>query len=79
MDGSVPRCTHGRRQFLSGMAAASLCAGLPGCGTVNPATGRSSFTGAYSVEDDIKLGQDEHAKIVKEFGGEYENRSAQRY
>jgi predicted Zn-dependent protease len=79
MDGLVLRCRHGRRHFLSGMAAATLCAGLPACGTVNPATGRSSFTGVYSVEDDIKLGQDEHGKIVKEFGGEYENRKLQAY
>ena len=70
---------HDRRCFLSGMAAAGLCAGLTGCGTVNPATGRTSFTGTYSVEDEIKLGRDEHAKIVKEFGGEYENRRLQGY
>lgn len=71
--------THDRRCFLSGMAAATLCAGLSGCGTVNPATGRTSFTGVYSVEDDVKLGRDEHAKIVQEFGGEYENRKLQGY
>ena len=33
----------------------------------------------YSVEDDVKLGRDEHAKIVQEFGGEYENRKLQGY
>ncbi len=71
--------THDRRCFLSGLAAATACAGLSGCGSVNPATGRTSFTGMYSVEDDVKLGRDEHAKIVKEFGGEYENRKLQSY
>jgi predicted Zn-dependent protease len=46
---------------------------------VNPATGRSSFTGLYSAEDDVKLGGQEHPKLVKEFGGEYENRRLQGY
>ena len=70
---------HDRRCFLSGMAATALCAGLPACTSVNRATGRSSFTGLYSAEDDVKLGREEHAKIVKEFGGEYENRKLQGY
>lgn len=70
---------HHRRGFLAGACAAAACTGLAGCTTVNKATGRSSFTGLYSEEDDIKLGREEHGKIVKEFGGEYENRRLQGY
>jgi len=71
--------SHNRRQFLAGIGATAACTGLCGCGSVNPATGRSSFTGLSSVEDDIKLGKEEHGKIVQEFGGEYENRRLQGY
>jgi predicted Zn-dependent protease len=70
---------HDRRQFVTGMAAATASAGLCACTTVNPATGRSSFTGMYSVEDDVRLGRQEHPKITKEFGGAYENPRLQRY
>jgi len=68
-----------RRQFLAGIGATAACTGLCGCGTVNPATGRTSFTGLTSVEDDATLGKEEHGKIVQEFGGEYENRRLQGY
>jgi len=70
---------HNRRHFLAGIGAVAACTGLNGCGSVNPATGRTSFTGLSSVEDDVKLGREEHGKIIKEFGGEYENRRLQGY
>jgi len=68
-----------RRHFLAGIGAAAACTGLHGCGTVNPATGRTSFTGLSSIEDDVKLGREENEKIIKEFGGVYENRRLQGY
>ena len=71
--------TPDRRQFLAGGLATTMLAGLPACTTVNQATGRSSFTGLYSPEDDIKLGRQEHPKLVKEFGGEYDNPRLQGY
>lgn len=71
--------SHNRRHFLAGIGAAAACTGLHGCGSVNPATGRTSFTGLSSVEDDVKLGREEHGKIIKEFGGEYENRRLKGY
>lgn len=46
--------------------------GLTGC-TVNPATGDQSFTGFMSLEDEIKIGRDEHPKILKSFGGPYKD------
>ncbi|HZD26795.1 MAG TPA: M48 family metalloprotease, partial [Alphaproteobacteria bacterium] len=62
----------GRRQVLQGLAAGGALAALSAC-TTNPATGRQSYTGFYSLKDDIKLGREEHPKLVKEFGGPYEH------
>jgi predicted Zn-dependent protease len=71
-----------RRSLIKAGGAAALagCAcGLTGCVTTNAATGRSSFTGGYSPEDDIKLGANEHPKMVEAFGGEYRDPKLQRY
>jgi predicted Zn-dependent protease len=67
-----------RRTLLSaaGMAAVG---GLPGCVTTNPATGRQSFTGTYSPADDIRIGRQEHPKLVEAFGGVYEDPKLVRY
>jgi predicted Zn-dependent protease len=51
---------------------------LAGCET-NPATGASSFTAFMSPEKEIKVGRDEHPKILKEFGGEYQNPKVKAY
>jgi predicted Zn-dependent protease len=59
-----------------GMVMAGLGAG--GCST-NPATGRSSFTGFMSASDEVKVGGDEHPKILQEFGGEYPDEKVRRY
>ena len=67
-----------RRHFLLGTACA-CAAPLTGCISTNKATGRNSFTGFYSVEDDIALGRQEHPKLVKQFGGEYDDPRLQRY
>lgn len=76
----------GRRAFLSNMARGGGCAcaigaglSISGCVSTNLATGRQSFTGFQSVEDDVALGRREHPKLVKQFGGEYENPRLQRY
>ncbi len=66
-----------RRHFLAGGACA-CGAVLTGCGT-NKATGDSSFTGFYSVEDDIKMGKEQHPILLKQFGGEYDNVRMQNY
>ncbi len=59
--------TLSRRSFAKGLLASAGAATLAACAT-NPVTGRSSFG---SIEDDVKLGQQEHPKIVAAFGGEY--------
>ncbi len=49
-----------------------------GC-TVNPATGQRSFTGLLSEDQELRLGRDEHPKVLAEFGGAYEDAALQRY
>ena len=74
--------TVSRRSLLRAGGAATLagCAcGLAGCVSTNPATGRSSFTGGFSPEDDIRLGASEHPKMLEAFGGEYRNPKLQGY
>jgi len=74
--------TVSRRSLLraGGAAALSGCAcGLAGCVSTNPATGRSSFTGSYSPEDDMRLGATEHPKMLEAFGGEYLDPKLNRY
>ena len=41
-----------------------------GCST-NPVTGKQSFTAFMSREDEIRIGAEEHPKLIKEFGGAY--------
>jgi predicted Zn-dependent protease len=45
---------------------------------VNPATGKSDFV-LLSERDEIKLGRESHAPIVKQFGGEYPDPALQAY
>jgi predicted Zn-dependent protease len=45
---------------------------LAGC-TVNPATGESSFTAFMSPEQELRVGAEQHPKILKEFGGAYDH------
>ncbi|MBL4690540.1 MAG: M48 family metalloprotease [Rhodospirillales bacterium] len=42
-----------------------------GACTTNPATGQQSFTAFMSREDEIRIGAEEHPKLIKEFGGAY--------
>ena len=49
-----------------------------GC-SVNPATGERSFTGLLTSEDEKKIGAEEHPKLVRAFGGLYENKEIQTY
>jgi predicted Zn-dependent protease len=69
----------GRRFCLAvalGFAVVALAAS--GC-TTNQATGRSSFTGFMSPAEEVKVGGDEHPKILQEFGGEYPEEKVRRY
>jgi predicted Zn-dependent protease len=50
----------------------ALLLALAACAT-SPATGRQFFTGGLSPQDEVRLGRDEHPKVVAEFGGAYDN------
>ena len=62
--------TISRRTVLAASSVTALSAAT-GCVTTNPATQRTSFTGAYSPDDDIRLGREQHPKLLEAFGGEY--------
>ncbi|MGC2857284.1 M48 family metalloprotease [Novispirillum sp. DQ9] len=68
--------TLSRRHFLSG--AAAVC-GSALCGCAQNPAGRSALTGFTSVQEDVSLGRQEHPKLLKAFGGAYEDRRMQRY
>lgn len=65
------------RKFL-GAAALALLALLSAC-TINPATGRSSFTGLMSESDELRIGRENHPKVLEEFGGAYPDPELQAY
>lgn len=73
---SAPACGLTRRGLLAGLGCAGAVAG---CTTTNPATGRSTLTGFTTVQDDARIGAEEHPKVLEAFGGEYENRRVQSY
>ena len=50
-----------------------------GACSVNPATGNQSFTGLMSTNDEIRIGRKEHPKILKAFGGRYNDNRVQTY
>ncbi len=51
---------------------------LAGC-SVNPATGERDFTAFMSPEDELRVGAEEHPKILKEMGGAYADRDLSAY
>jgi predicted Zn-dependent protease len=57
------------RALAAGAAMALLW--QTGCTTVNPATGQQSFTAFMSPEEELKVGREEHPKILEQFGGAY--------
>ncbi|NQW08335.1 MAG: M48 family metalloprotease [Alphaproteobacteria bacterium] len=59
-----------RAAALAGMAF--LLLGLSACST-NPATGEQSFTAFMSPEDELRVGREQHPKILEEFGGAYDD------
>lgn len=66
------------RSAAVALLALSLLSVAAGCST-NPATGRSSFTGFMSPDEEKKVGSDEHPKILREFGGEYPDPKVRQY
>ncbi len=70
-----------KRQKLSALAAVALVfahPGLDGCATV-PATGETAFTGGLGTAEEVRIGRENHPKIVKEFGGAYGSPEFRKY
>ncbi|WP_412778119.1 M48 family metalloprotease [Thalassospira lucentensis] len=67
-----------KRHMAALFAAATLTVGLAGCST-NRATGEDSFTAFMSPDEERKIGAQEHPKMVKEFGGKYDEKDLPAY
>jgi predicted Zn-dependent protease len=57
------------RRHFCGLSCSALAAGVAGC-AVNPATGGRNFM-LVSRSQEKQLGKDAHPKLIKEFGGVY--------
>lgn len=69
------------RRLRRGAAVLVFAAALPwlqSC-TTNPATGGSDFTPFMSPADEVRVGAEEHQKILSQFGGAYKDAKAQAY
>lgn len=60
------------------LLAPTLGGALGGCST-NPATGQPTFTAFMSESEEIRIGRQEHPKIVREFGGVYDDPEVTKY
>ncbi|MBO6784160.1 MAG: M48 family metalloprotease [Alphaproteobacteria bacterium] len=58
------------------VAAATLL--LTAC-SVNPATGERNFTAFMSPEDELRVGREQHPKILEQFGGAYDDPNVAAY
>ncbi len=66
------------RRSLAIACQALILLVLAACSTA-PGTGRTIFTGGLDEEGEKALGLQEHPKIIKEFGGEYDNPALAKY
>ncbi|MSO66040.1 MAG: peptidase M48 [Alphaproteobacteria bacterium] len=65
------RMTRRLASLLALFAVLAVLALTGGC-TTNPATGGQSFTLFMSPEDEVRMGAQEHPKVIAEFGGVYD-------
>ncbi|MBL4613747.1 MAG: M48 family metalloprotease [Magnetovibrio sp.] len=47
--------------------------------SANPATGKQSFTGFMSPAKELQVGAEEHPKMVKQFGGQFDDQDWPKY
>lgn len=67
-----------RRSFLSGLLVTTGFTCLGACSS-NRATGRNSLIIGQSLQDDVKIGRQEHGNILSQFGGEYQDKNLKQY
>ncbi|MDH3738654.1 MAG: M48 family metalloprotease, partial [Alphaproteobacteria bacterium] len=75
---TLSRTPIAHRNRASSFVLLGLATLLAGC-SVNPATGESNFTAFMSPEDELRVGREQHPKILKEFGGAYDHAKANAY
>ncbi len=68
---------HWRNAGVAALLALTL-SWLQAC-TINPATGGSNFTPFMSPDDEVRIGSQEHQKILAQFGGVYQDQAIQNY
>jgi predicted Zn-dependent protease len=61
----------GSARLTAALTAAALSLSTLGACTTNTATGESQFTAFMSPEQELRVGAQEHPKILAQFGGEY--------
>lgn len=66
------------RSLLSTLLGFAVLLLLPACETA-PATGRTIFTGGLGAQEEASLGEQEHKKIVPQFGGVYQDPAISAY
>ncbi|WP_417832627.1 M48 family metalloprotease [Terasakiella sp.] len=66
------------KPFILFSVFALLAVSTSGC-SINPATGKSSFTGLMSEQQELNVGKQEHPKILRQFGGAYDHAAITRY
>ncbi len=60
------------RRFAAVLFCAAIIPAVAACTSVNPATGKNEFS-VLSPEDEARIGKAEHGKVVKQFGGVYDD------
>ena len=61
------------KRIFTAMVFAIIAVTLSACTTANPATGKSDFTPLMTPSQERQVGASEHPKILKEFGGVYDD------
>lgn len=62
--------------FLTALPLSGLLSG--GC-AINPATGRPALTGLMTTSEEIRIGREQHPKILQAFGGAYHDPAINSY
>ena len=79
MTANPPRNAGRRRPWHAFLLMAMVMLPLVAGCSVNPATGRQSFTGCLSEADERQIGAENHPVILEEFGGAYNDPQLQAY
>jgi predicted Zn-dependent protease len=65
-------CRHRWHHAVCARLATVLALALSGC-SINPATGESTFTAFMSIDDELRIRDEQHPRLVAQFGGLFED------